>query len=109
MSGIDSAGSINPRAQKLYEQEYRHGAALFEKALLQEAKSTYSPQKEQFAGVMQIAMEVLNQSAGELKRRDLMEQNEKISQDYKTYQANPTKEHLEALKTDLSKAKKSFE
>lgn len=108
MSEIDSTGSINPRAQKLYEQEYRHGAALFEKALLQAAKSTYAPQKEQFAGVMHIAMEVLNQAAGELKRQDLIEQNAKISKDYQAYRENPSKEHLEALKTDLDKAKKSF-
>ena len=99
---------INPRAQKLYEKEYQHGAALFEKALVQANKSTYAPQKEQFAGVMNIAMEVLNQSAGALKRQDLIAQNGKISKDYQAYQSNPSKEHLEALKSDLDQAKKSF-
>lgn len=106
MTEIDNAGSVNPRARKLYEQEYQHGAALFEKALVQANKSSYAPQKEQFAGVMDMAMKVLNQSAAELKRQDLVEQNNKIAQDYKTYQSNPSKEHLDALKNDLEKAKK---
>jgi hypothetical protein len=109
MSEIDNAGSVNPRARKLYEQEYRHGAALFEKALVQSNKSSYAPQKEQFSGVMEMAMKVLNQSAAELKRQDLIEQNKKIAHDYKAYQSNPSKERLDLLKSDLDKAKKSIE
>jgi hypothetical protein len=106
MSEIDNTGSVNPRARKLYEQEYQHGAVLFEKALVQANKSSYAPQKEQFSGVMDMAMKVLNQSAAELKRQDLLEQNKKIAHDYKTYQSNPSKEHLDALKSDLETAKK---
>jgi hypothetical protein len=109
MSEIDNAGSVNPRAEKLYKQEYQHGANLFEKALLQANKSSYPPQQKEFAGVMNIAMEVLNQSARELKSQTLMAQSQKIAEKYKEYQKNPTKENFEALRSDLDKAKHSFD
>lgn len=109
MSEIDSAGSVNPRAEKLYKQEYQHGANLFEKALVQANKSTYDPQKKEFSGVMNIAMEVLNQSARELKNQSLIAQSQKISEKYKEYQKNPSKENFEALRKDLEKAKHLFD
>ncbi len=109
MSEIDSAGSVNPRAEKLYKQEYHHGATLFDKALVQANKSTYAPQKKEFAGVMNIAMEVLNQSARELKSQALIVQSREISEKYKEYQKNPSKENFEALRSDLEKAKHSFD
>lgn len=108
MSEIGGSGSINPRAQKLYQQEYQHGAALFEKALTQANKSSYAPQKEQFNDVMNMAMEVLNQTARGLKNAELIKQNQKIAEDFQAYQKDPSKEHLVTLKHDLDQAKKSF-
>ena len=109
MSEIQNTGPVSPREKKMYEKEYQQGAILFEKALQHANKSTYAPKKEKFDEVMKKAMDVLNQAAGQLKRQDLIEQNKKISQDYKAYQASPTQGHLEALKSDLTKAKNSFE
>lgn len=108
MSEIGGSGAINPRAQKLYQQEYHHGAALFEKALIQANKSSYAPQKEQFNDVMNMAMEVLNQTARALKNDALIRQNQKISQDFQAYQQNPNKESIAVLKQDLDQAKRSF-
>lgn len=105
MSEIDNSGSVNPRAEKLYKTEYHHGANLFDKALVQANKSTYGPQKKEFSGVMNIALEVLNQSARELKNQALIEQSQIISDKYKAYQQNPNKENFEALRHELQKAK----
>lgn len=106
MQEISGSGEIHPRAQKLYIQEYRHGATLFEKALLQSNKS--STQRKEFDAVMNIALEVLNQSASALKREDLLKQNQKISNDFQAYQKDPSKQNLSILKTDLDQAKKSI-
>lgn len=95
---------IHLRAEKLYIQEYQHSAALFEKALVRSLKSK---KREQFDAIMNMALEVLNQSAQALKREDLMKQNEKIGRDFLNFQKNPNKQNYSALKNDLESAKKT--
>lgn len=110
MSEIESAGPVTPsQTDKLYRQEYQHGANLFEEALNQANKASYDPKKEQFDDVMQMAMKILNQTASSLKNEKLLKQNEKINEDFKAYQANPDKEHLDVLRDDLNNAKHSFD
>ncbi len=110
MSEIESTGPVTPsQTDKIYRQEYQHGANLFEEALNQAQKTSYDPKKEQFGDVMNMAMKILNQTARGLKNEKLLKQNEKISKDFKAYQANPNKEHLDALKGDLAQAKHSFD
>ena len=101
-------GPITPREKKMYEQEYKHGADLFQRALQQNNTSDNPYQKEQFGEVMDKAMQVLNETARELKRKDLMDQNKLIAQDYKAYQNNPNDQVSSKLKQDLDKAKKSI-
>jgi hypothetical protein len=108
MTEIHDSGPITPREKKLYEQEYKHGAALFQKALQQYAKSENPDQQEQFNQVMQSAMNVLNQTAQELKRQDLIAQNAAIQADYKAYQDHPSTFVKAKLDQDLEKAKKSI-
>jgi hypothetical protein len=108
MTEIHDTGPITPREKKMYEQEYKHGADLFQRALQQSDKSDNPYQKEQFGEVMDKAMAVLNQTARELKRNDLMDQNKQIAADYQTYQNEPTPGHLKRLNQDLDKAKKSI-
>ena len=108
MAEIHDTGPITPREKKMFEQEYRHGAELFQKALVQSAKSDNPYQQEQFGDVMHKAMQVLNQAAKELKRKDLMEQNKQISLDFKTYQGHPTDSTRSQLNQDLDKAKKAI-
>jgi hypothetical protein len=108
MAEIHDTGPITPREKKMFEQEYKHGAALFQKALDQCAKSHNPYQQEQFGEVMHKAMQVLNQAAKELKRKDLMEQNKQIAQDYKAYQDHPTGSAKDKLNQDLDKAKKAI-
>lgn len=110
MSEIQGHGQnpISPREKKLYEQEYVHGAKLFQKALDQYTKSDNPYQKEEFKQVMDKAMAVLNETARELKAKSLVEQNEKISQDYTAFTDQPgNTKAVDALNRDLEKAKKS--
>lgn len=109
MSSVGDSGSLPPRAQDLYENEYKHGAALFEKSLLHYSRSSYEPQKMAFDKVMVMALSILNETASELKRQDLIAQNEKIQNDLSKYKKDPTKDHLQALKTDIEEAKRSVD
>jgi len=109
MSEIQKMGDDNPsQVHKLYRQEYHHGATLFEKALHQSRKTSYGPKKKEFDNVMRMAMEILNQTARGLKDERLVEHNKKIAEDYKAYQENPDKEHLDALQENLNIAKDSL-
>lgn len=111
MSEIQGHGQnpITPREKKMYEKEYVHGAKLFQKALQQYSKSDNPYQKEEFKQVMDKAMEVLNETARELKAKPLVEQNEKISKDYTAFTDQPKNaKAVDALNQDLEKAKKSL-
>jgi hypothetical protein len=105
----NEGNSITPREKKMYEQEYVHGAKLFQKALQQYAKSDNPFQKEEFREVMDKAMNVLNETARELKAKALVDQNTKISQDYAAFTDQPANDQVvDRLNQDLEKAKKSI-
>jgi hypothetical protein len=107
MGDLSGPGSINPRDKKMYEQEYKQSADLFEKALGQYAKSDNPYQKAEFNDVMDRALNILNETASELMRKELKSQNDKIAQDYATFQKFPDDpDTQEKLKHDLEKAKK---
>ena len=109
MAEIHNTGTISPREKQMYEKEYQHGAALFEKALEQTCKSNYQPQKEQFREVMNKAMTVLNQAAKELKNNELIAQNKKIEKDFEAFKKDPTLDRANVLKEDLNTAKGSIQ
>ena len=108
MSEIHDTGPVTPRQAEVYKKEYQHGVDLFQRALGQSAKSDNPYQKEQFGEVMDKAMQVLNETARELKRKDLLSQNKQISQDYQAYQQSPSDAMREKLIHDLDKAKHSI-
>ena len=108
MPEISGQGPITPREKQMYEQEYRHGVDLFQRALEQSSQAANPFQKEQFDEVMEKAMMVLNQTAKELKRKDLLDQNQKIANDLKNYQDQPSDSTREKLTRDLNGAKGSI-
>ena len=109
---ISSSGNpapITPREKKMYEQEYKHGAQLFQKALQQYIKSDNPYQQEEFHQVMDKAMRVLNETAGELNRKALLDQNARIEKDYAAFNDKPKDEGaFNKLNHDLDQAKKSI-
>lgn len=109
MSDVSGSGPVGPREKKMYEQEYKHGADLFKRALDQYTKSENPYQQAQFKDVMDKAMNVLNETASELMRKELKTQNEAIAKDYATFQKYPDDpDTLAKLNKDLDKAKKSI-
>ncbi len=112
MDEISSQGvpsPITPRKKKMYEQEYKHGAQLFQKALQQYVKSDNPYQQEEFHQVMNKAMRVLNETASELSRKALLEQNSKIQQDYAAFNQKPEDATaFNKLNHDLEQAKKAI-
>ncbi len=104
----DITGPTGPR-EKQYEQEYKHSADLFKRALDQYNKSDNPYQKAEFKDVMDKAMNVLNETAQALMRKELEEQNEKIEKDYQTFQKFPgDPDTIDQLNADLDQAKKSI-
>ncbi len=107
MSDVSGPGPLNPRDKKMYEQEYKQSADLFKRALDQYSKSDNPYQKAEFQDVMSRALDVLNETANELMRKELQSQSNKISQDYATFQQFPDDpDAKEKLTQDLDKAKK---
>ena len=106
----DTGGSapLSPRDRKMYEQEFQHAATLFQQALDSYSKSDNPYQKEEFKEVMDKAMRVLNETAQELMRKELMSQNQKIENDYASFQQDGSMGAQAKLDSDLEKAKKSI-
>jgi hypothetical protein len=99
---------ITPHDKQLYEAEYRRGVELFQRALDEYTKADEIHKKDAFREVMDRALQVLNETARELKRSDLMDQNKKISNDFQTYQDNQIDLAKNQLAQDLNQAKKSI-
>jgi hypothetical protein len=98
---------LSPQDKKLYMQEYKHAADLFERALKEAQKSDNPYQKEAFKQVMDKAMHVLEETAGELAKGKLLDHNKKIAEDFAAYRNDPEKS-FDQLVRDLEKAKKSI-
>jgi hypothetical protein len=96
---------ISHRDKIQYEKEYRAGVDLFQRALEQYNSTDEPYKKEAFKEVMDRAMQVLNETARELKRADLMDQNQKISQSFEALQDQKTDATIVA--NNLKQAKKN--
>ncbi len=111
MDNIGSTGGpapITPHDRNWFEQEYRESAQLFQNAVKQYAKSDNPYQKREFQEVMEKSLAILNETARELNRKALLEQNDKIAQDYASFNKTPDDaKTIEQLNQDLEKAKKS--
>jgi hypothetical protein len=104
MGEIHEIGASQPEDKKLYEQDYKKSAELFQKALDAHAGTTNPYKREEFKQVMNKAMHVMNQAARGLKDKSLQKQNEQIKKDYTAYQKGSKPEDL---RRDLEQAKRS--
>ncbi len=97
------------REIRMYEEEYKEGAKLFQDAIQHYAKSDNPYQKKEFQEVMDKALSVLNECARELNRQALLEQNAKITKDYAMFNKSPGDEKSATqLEKDLEEAKNSI-
>lgn len=109
MAKVEGPGEgmpISPHDRIQYEQEYRKGVDLFQRALSEYNKADEIHKKEAFKEVMDRSMQILNETARELKRSDLMDQNQKISQSFQALQENDT--DAVKLAQNLKNAKKTI-
>ena len=111
MSRIDDSGQgpapLSSQDKKMYEQEYKQAADLFQRSLNEYESADEMNKKEAFKDVMGQAMQILNEAARGLKRSDLSTQNQKISQDFLAYQDHETADSKNQLVNDLKQAKKT--
>lgn len=109
LSGSGAPEPITPREMRMYEQEYKHGAQLFQKALQQHTKSNNRSQQAEFQEVMDKAMRILNDTAAELNRKALLDQNVRIKKDYAAFNNAPTDNKIVGqLDRSLDQAKKAI-
>lgn len=98
-------GPLSPQQAAEYRQEYREGADLFQRALVQYSEADEIHKQAAIAKVMNQALMVMNQAAAQLKSSSLTSVNEKISQDYQTYQKTQSPTAIAKLSRDLDEAK----
>jgi hypothetical protein len=104
MNSVGPNEPLSPEDKALYLQEYHHGADLFQRALEGYATSGDSHQKEAFKNVMNQALHVMNQAAGQLGDKEMKSQTEQISQDFAQYQDTGSQTAYQKLNRDLSDA-----
>lgn len=108
IGGVGGPDHITPHDIKMYEQEYKQGAQLFQNAIQQYVKSDNPYQKKAFQEVMDKALTILNETASGLNRKALLEQNAKIEKDYDSFNHAPDDAKVVSkLNKDLEQAKKS--
>ena len=105
--GNSGMSPLSPQDKRAYEAEYRHGHDLFKRALDDYSHSKNMFQKAEFKEVMGKAMKVLNETAAELQRKELQQQNERISQDFASFDEQDNSTNISQLTKDLDNAKRS--
>ncbi len=109
MSSVQGPDSNIPPLSRhdriLYEKEYQQAADLFGRALTEYERADEIHKKEAFRGVMERAMQILNETARELKRTDLVQQNQQIASSFQVLQESET--DTAGLAQNLKQAKKS--
>ncbi len=108
VSGNQGMGPLSPQDKRAYEAEYKHGIDLFQRALNDYSHSKNMFQKAEFKEVMEKAMQVLNETAGELKKQDLLKQNEALAKDLAAFESQDDAANTTQLMKDLNKAKRSL-
>ncbi|HAB99019.1 MAG TPA: hypothetical protein DCE71_04280 [Parachlamydiales bacterium] len=108
VSGNQGMGPLSPQDKRAYEAEYKHGVDLFKRALDDYSHSKNMFQKAEFKEVMEKAMQVLNETAAELKKKDLLKQNETLSKDLAAFESQDDAANTAQLMKDLNKAKRSL-
>ncbi len=104
MSEVPNVGPSSSQERKLYQLDYKQGAELFQQALDAHEHANSPFKKAAFQGVMERAMNVMNESARALKEKSLLAQNKTIANDFASYQNGGKPD---PLKRDLEQAKRS--
>lgn len=103
-------GPLSPKDRKAYEAEYKQGVDLFSRALddysHSKLKSMEMFQKAEFKKVMEKAMQVLQETASELQKKELLKHNETLAKDLAAFEENDSATNLSQLKKDLDSLKK---
>lgn len=109
MVDIGGPKHISPQDKAMYQQEYKHGVDIFKNALNEYTSAHEVHKKEAFRNVMNMALEVLNDTARGLMRKDLLAHNKAIQKDLQSYQNSQEDADKAKLISDLDRAQKKIE
>lgn len=98
-------GPLTPQQAAAYREEYREGADLFQRALVQYSEADEMHKQAAIEKVLNQALTVMNQAAAQLKSPALTSVNQQIAQDYQAYQSSHSPAAIQKLNHDLEKAK----
>jgi hypothetical protein len=108
MSNIQGSGPVNPQDLTKYKAEYKQGVNLFQRALDEYSRADEVHKKDAFREVMDRALQVLNETAQGMTRKDLLQQNSQIHQDLLAFENAPTDQKKKQLENDLKNAQDSL-
>lgn len=108
MSHIQGSSPVDPQSIAKYEEQYRHGVDLFQRALEEYTGAEEVHKKEAFRNVMDKALQVLNDTARGMKRQDLLEKNNRIKEDFLALQKSPQSATKSQLENDLKTAERTL-
>lgn len=109
MGKIEGGGEyIPPQLKQTYKKEFTQGVNLFQQSLTEYQKTDSGPKKDQFKEVMDMAMQVMSETAKLCLGKQAQNKESTVEKDYQGYIANASPENLQKLQTDLEKLKKSI-
>jgi hypothetical protein len=108
MGNIQGSSPVDPQAIAKYQEQYKHGVDLFQRALDEYQQAEEVHKKDAFRKVMDKALQALNDTARGMRRQDLLEKNSQIKEDFLVFQKAPSHEAKSQLESDLKNAEKAL-
>jgi hypothetical protein len=106
MGKIEGEGSISPETMAIYKQEFQRGMNLFEQSLHEYQNTEAGPKKDKFKEVMELTMQVMNETAKLALSKSAQKTEGVLEQDYQSYISDSSEDNLNKLQGDIDKLHK---
>lgn len=108
MGKIEGESPIPPQLKAVYKKEFSQGVNLFQKSLAEYQKTDAGPKKDKFKEVMDMAMQVMSETAKLCLSKQGQKKESTLEKDYQGFITNASPENLQKLQSDLDNLKKSI-
>jgi len=96
--------------QAIYKREIKQGVKIFEESLkgFQDTKK-FPEKKMEYEKAMNESLKAIQDASSALMNKELVQEKEQLSNDYKNYLTNPSEENAKKIEKDLGALRKSSE